>query len=113
MAVNVSAGSTIRFGPFELAVETGELSRDGAPVRLQPQPAKVLALLASRPGELVTREEIQRRVWHGDTFVDFEHGVNFCIKEIRAALGDSARTPRYVETLPRRGYRFVAPVEAP
>jgi DNA-binding winged helix-turn-helix (wHTH) protein/tetratricopeptide (TPR) repeat protein len=112
MTANVSEASVIRFGPFELALETGELRRDGAPVKLQPQPATVLALLATRPGELVTREEIQQRVWSGETFVDFEHGVNFCIKEIRAALGDSARAPHYVETLPRRGYRFVAPVEA-
>jgi DNA-binding winged helix-turn-helix (wHTH) protein/Tfp pilus assembly protein PilF len=101
----------IRFGPFELALDAGELRRDGEPVKLQPQPLKVLALLASRPGEIVTREEIQHQVWNGDTFVDFEHGVNFCIRQIRSALGDSARTPHYVETLPRRGYRFVARIE--
>ncbi len=105
--------SSIRFDPFELDLGTGELRRDGAPVRLQPQPARVLALLVARAGELVTREEIQREVWGDETFVDFEHGLNFCIREIRAALGDSARAPRYVETLPRRGYRFVAPVERP
>jgi DNA-binding winged helix-turn-helix (wHTH) protein/Tfp pilus assembly protein PilF len=105
--------SVLRFGPFELRRdgESGELRRDGEPVKLQPQPLKVLALLASRPGEVVTREEIQHQVWNGDTFVDFEHGVNFCIRQIRSALGDSARTPHYVETLPRRGYRFVARIE--
>lgn len=111
MTANVTNRSVLRFGPFELETETGELRRDGARVRLQPQPARVLGLLAARPGELVTRQEIQRQVWNEETFVDFEHGVNFCIREIRAALGDCAREPRYVETLPRRGYRFVATVE--
>ena len=111
MTANVSNRAILRFGPFELDLETEELRRDGARVKLQPQPTRVLALLVARPGELVTREEIQRSVWNDDTFVDFEHGVNFCIREIRAALGDSAREPRYVETLPRRGYRFVATVE--
>jgi DNA-binding winged helix-turn-helix (wHTH) protein/Tfp pilus assembly protein PilF len=111
MTANLTNRPVLRFGPFELEPETGELRRDGARVRLQPQPARVLGLLVARPGELVTREEIQRQVWNEETFVDFEHGVNFCIKEIRAALGDSAREPRYVETLPRRGYRFVAEVE--
>jgi TolB-like protein/DNA-binding winged helix-turn-helix (wHTH) protein len=81
-------------------------------VRLQQQPAKVLALLLLRAGELVTRDEIRSAVWGQDTYVNFDQGLNFCIKEIRAALGDDADEPRFVETLPRRGYRFVAPVEA-
>jgi DNA-binding winged helix-turn-helix (wHTH) protein/Tfp pilus assembly protein PilF len=111
VTANVSNRVVLHFGPFDFEVDTGELRRDGARIRLQPQPARVLALLAARPGELVTREQIQQQVWSGETFVDFEHGVNFCIREIRAALGDSSREPRYIETLPRRGYRFVAPVE--
>jgi TolB-like protein/DNA-binding winged helix-turn-helix (wHTH) protein/Flp pilus assembly protein TadD len=101
----------LRFGSFELDSATGELRQDGAPVKLQQQPAKVLALLLQRAGELVTREEIRGFVWGQDTYVNFDQGLNFCIKEIRAALGDSADLPRFVETLPRRGYRFIAPVE--
>ncbi len=100
----------LRFGAFELELQSGELRRSGVLVHLQQQPAKVLALLARRSGELVTREEIQRDVW-GETFVDFEQGLNYCVKQIRTALGDQADTPRYLETLPRRGYRFLAPVQ--
>jgi DNA-binding winged helix-turn-helix (wHTH) protein len=102
---------TLRFCPFELDLRTGELRRDGALVKLQQQPFKVLALLALRAGELVTREELRIEIWGDDTYVDFDQGLNFCIKQIRGALGDQADTPRYVETLPRRGYRFIAPVE--
>ncbi len=102
----------LRFGPFELDVKTGELRKSGVRVKLQLQPARVLTLLASHPGVLLTREEIQTQVWDDGTYVDFEQSLNFCIRQIRAALGDQAGTPRYVETLPRRGYRFVAPVEA-
>jgi len=102
----------LRSGPFELDLRSGELRRAGSLQKLQPQPFKVLALLASRPGELVTREEIQGEVWPVGTFVDFEQSLNFCIRQIRAVLGDSALTPRYIETLPRRGYRWIAgPVE--
>ncbi len=104
--------SLFRFGVFELDLQSGELRKDGTAIRLQPQPFKVLAALVSRAGQLVGREEIQRQLWDGKTFVDFERGVNFCIRQIRAALGDDAETPRYVETLPRRGYRFLAAVEA-
>ena len=102
----------LRFGQFELDVRTGELRKCGAPVKIQQQPFKVLALLAARAGELVTREELRQQIWGGDTYVDFDQGLNFCIKQIRAALGDHADTPCYVETLPRRGYRFIAPIEA-
>jgi DNA-binding winged helix-turn-helix (wHTH) protein len=98
----------LRFGPFELDVRSGELRRNGTTVRLQPQPLKVLLLLAGRPGEVVTREEIQSEIWPAGTFVDFEQSLNFCIRQIRAALRDDANAPRYVETLPRRGYRWVA-----
>jgi len=99
-----------RFGPFELDPRTSELRRAGAVLPLQPQPAGILALLVSRAGELVTREEIQAAIWP-DRVVDYEQGLNYAVRQIRAALGDDAESPRYVETLPRRGYRFVAPVE--
>jgi len=98
---------TLRFGVFEMDIRSGELRRNGNLVRLQPQPFKVLALLASRPGDVITREEIQAEVWPAGTFVDFEQSLNFCVRQIRSALGDSAISPRYVETLPRRGYRWV------
>ncbi len=101
----------LRFGPFLMDLRTLELYRDGVSVPLQPQPFKVLAVLASHAGELVTRDEIRREVWGRDTFVDFDQSLNFCVKQIRIALGDQADTPRYVETLPRRGYRFMMAVE--
>jgi DNA-binding winged helix-turn-helix (wHTH) protein len=97
----------LRFGPFELDVRSGELRRNGTTVRLQPQPFKVLVLLLCRPGEVVTREEIQAEVWPAGTFVDFEQSLNFCVRQIRSSLGDNANAPRYLETLPRRGYRWV------
>jgi TolB-like protein/DNA-binding winged helix-turn-helix (wHTH) protein/Flp pilus assembly protein TadD len=103
----------LRFGVFELDRDTGELRKSGRAVRLRPQAAKLLAVLASRPGQLVTREDLQEELWGQETFVDFEHGINLCIREIRAALGDDAATPRYVETLPRHGYRFIAPIHDP
>ena len=106
-----SAHSRTRFGVFELDLETGELRKSGVLLRLPPQPFKVLALLASRPAQLVTREELRKQIWGADTFVDFEHGLNFAIKKIRDTLGDDPETPRYIETLPRRGYRFIAPVD--
>src|SRR5437667_12903209 len=102
----------LRFGRFELQLRQGELRKDGLRVRLQPQPYKLLLLLISRPGELVTRDEVRRALWDEATFVDFQQGVGFCVKQLRAALGDDARRALYVETLPRRGYRFVAPVRA-
>lgn len=101
----------LRFAGFELAAESGELFRAGEPVRLQPQPAKVLLYLASRPGELVARRRLQRHLWGDDHFVDCEQGLNYCIRAVRRALGDDAAAPRFVETVPRRGYRFVHPVE--
>jgi DNA-binding winged helix-turn-helix (wHTH) protein/TolB-like protein len=103
--------SRVRFGPFELDPATGRLFKSGIPLKLQPQPFRVLLLLASRPGEVVSREEIQRHLWGESTFVDFEHGINFSINQIRAALCDNADKPRYIETLPRIGYRFVAAME--
>lgn len=104
--------SLLRFGIFDFDVTTRALRRQGQPVRLQAQPAQVLALLVSRPGEVVTRDEIRQAVWGDDTFVDFDRGLNFCIAQIRSALGDSADSPRYVKTLPKRGYQFIAPMAA-
>jgi DNA-binding winged helix-turn-helix (wHTH) protein/tetratricopeptide (TPR) repeat protein len=103
--------SLVRFGVFELNLGTGELRKNGLVLGLPPQPFKILALLVSRAGELVTRDEIQTQVWGKGTFVDFEHGLNFAVQKIRAVLQDDADSPRYIETLPRRGYRFVANVE--
>jgi DNA-binding winged helix-turn-helix (wHTH) protein/tetratricopeptide (TPR) repeat protein len=100
----------MRFGPFQLDPKAAELRRNGEPVKLSPQPAKLLAILAHRSGEVVTRDEIRREMWC-DTFVDFDQGLNFCIKQIREALGDHAGAPKYIETLPRRGYRFLHPVQ--
>jgi DNA-binding winged helix-turn-helix (wHTH) protein/tetratricopeptide (TPR) repeat protein len=103
--------AVLRFGSHALDERTGELRKEGALVRLPPQPAKVLALLARHSGRVVTREEIQREIWYGDTFVDFEQGLNFCVRQIRDALGDHADRPQFIETLPRRGYRFLLPVD--
>jgi len=102
----------VRFGPFEVDFRTGELLKNGRKIRLQDQPLQVLAMLLERPGEVVTREEVQKRLWPGDTFVDFDHGLNNAINRLREALNDSADTPRFIETLPRRGYRFVAEVKS-
>lgn len=101
----------MRFDAFELDLRLGELRRAGSRVNLQEQPFKVLESLVERPGELVTREELRQRLWQSDTFVDFEHGVNAAVKRLRETLGDSAESPRFIETLPRRGYRFIARVE--
>lgn len=100
-----------RFGIFEADAATGELRRQGLRVKLNTQPFQLLLMLLNRPGELVTREEIQRQLWPDGTFVDFEHGVNSAVNRIREALGDTAANPRFLETLARRGYRFIAPIE--
>jgi DNA-binding winged helix-turn-helix (wHTH) protein len=102
--------SILRFATFELHPDTGELRQAGDLRKLAPQPFKVLELLARRGGEVVTRSEIRDHVWSGDTFVDFDQGLNFCIRQIREVLGDTADAPRFIETLPRRGYRFLMPV---
>jgi DNA-binding winged helix-turn-helix (wHTH) protein/Tol biopolymer transport system component len=99
-----------RFGVFELDLRGGELWRNGVRVKLQEQPFQVLALLLERPGEVVTRDDLRNRLWPADTFVDFDHGLNAAIKRLRSALGDSADNPTFVETVARRGYRFLAPV---
>ena len=101
----------IRFGEFELDEQTFELRRKGVPARIQQQPARVLAMLIRNHGAMVTREQIRAAIWGNDTFVDFEQGLNYCIRQIRLTLSDQAECPRYVETLPRLGYRFIAPIE--
>jgi TolB-like protein/DNA-binding winged helix-turn-helix (wHTH) protein/Flp pilus assembly protein TadD len=101
----------LRFGVFELDLRSGELRKHGLRVRLQEQPLRLLEMLLERPGEVVTREELQKRLWPADTFVDFDHGLNKAINKIREALGDSAESPRFVETVSRRGYRFLAEVK--
>ena len=101
----------ISFGVFEVDLAAGELRKGGVKIKLQDQPFRVLAALLARPGEVVTREELREKLWRDGTFVDFDRGVNTAINKIREALGDSADTPRFAETLPRRGYRFVGPVE--
>jgi DNA-binding winged helix-turn-helix (wHTH) protein/Tol biopolymer transport system component len=105
------AESIVRFGLFEADLHSGELRRNGQKTRLQEQPFQLLAVLLERCGEVVTREELRARLWPSDTFVDFDHGLNAAVKRLRDALGDSAENPRFVETLARRGYRFIAPVE--
>lgn len=102
----------LRFGIFEFCGTTRELRRDGELVRLQAQPAQVLGLLIQRAGQVVSREELQREVWGESTFVDFDRGLNFCMAQIRAALDDDSTAPRFIRTIPKRGYQFIAPVEA-
>jgi DNA-binding winged helix-turn-helix (wHTH) protein len=106
----VQAPSPIRFGVFEVDLRTGELRKSGIKLRLSGQPFQVLAILLERPGEVITREELQKRIWP-DTFVDFEHNLNTAVNKIREVLGDSAENPRFVETVPRRGYRLIGPLE--
>src|SRR6266446_8929425 len=105
-----STKSVIGFGTFEADLQAGELRRNGRKVRLQEQPFQVLAVLLEHAGEIVTREELQNRLWPADTFVDFDHGLNAAVKRLLDALGDSAQNPRFIETLARRGYRLLAPV---
>jgi len=105
-----SSDGRVRFGTFEADFQSGELRKNGLKVKLHVQPLAVLELLLERPGEVVTREELRQRLWGADTFVDFEQGLNKAINKLREALGDQADNPRYIETMPRRGYRFVSPV---
>jgi DNA-binding winged helix-turn-helix (wHTH) protein/TolB-like protein len=109
MLPSVARLAVVRFGIFEADFRAGELRRAGVRVKVHDQPFQVLAMLLDRPGELVTRDEIRKRLWPGDTFVDFDHGLNNAVGRLREALGDSADTPRFIETLPRKGYRFIAP----
>jgi DNA-binding winged helix-turn-helix (wHTH) protein/Tol biopolymer transport system component len=107
------ASRTRRFGVFELDLRAGELRRGGVKVKIQEQPFQVLSLLLEKPGDVVTREDLRNRLWPADTFVDFDHSLNAAIRRVREALGDSAENPTFVETVARRGYRFLAPVSAP
>ena len=107
----VGQNRKVRFGPFELDIQLGELRKSGIRLKLQGQPIQILEMLLAKPGELVTREEIQQRLWPADTFVDFDHGLNTAVKKLRQALGDEVDAPRYIDTLPKRGYRFIGEVE--
>src|SRR6266576_2762718 len=101
-----------RFGTFEVELRARELRKGGIRIRLQDQPFEILIMMLDRPGEVVTRDELRQRLWPTGTFVDFEHSLNAAVKRLRAALGDDADNPRFVETLPRRGYRFIAAMAA-
>jgi TolB-like protein/DNA-binding winged helix-turn-helix (wHTH) protein len=105
--------NVIRFGLFELDLKSGQLSKNGSRLRIAQQPVQLLVLLLERPGEVVTREQLRQRLWSPDTFVDFDHGLNKSVQKLRDALGDSAESPRFIETIPRVGYRFIAPVVGP
>jgi eukaryotic-like serine/threonine-protein kinase len=108
--MNVSGNERLRFGEFELDLPSGRLFRGERPVKIQPQPLRVLAALLERAGEIVPREHLRNRIWGDSTFVEFDQGLNYCIRQIRLALGDGASKPRYIETLPKQGYRFIAPL---
>src|SRR5882757_5516444 len=110
MALEVRSSAILRFGVFEVDLRSGELRKQGVRIKLQEQPFHVLTVLLQRPGEVVTREELRNPNWPADTFVDFDNSLNTAINKLREALGDSADSPRFVETLPRRGYRFIAPI---
>src|SRR5437016_9723047 len=110
MALEARSPAILRFGVFEVDLRAGEVRKQGVRTKLQEQPFHVLTVLLQRPGEVVTREELRSQNWPADTFVDFDNSLNTAINKLREALGDSADSPRFIETLPRRGYRFIAPV---
>jgi DNA-binding winged helix-turn-helix (wHTH) protein/TolB-like protein len=112
MPASSPADRVVNFGIFEVDLSSGELRKSGKRVKLHDQPFQVLAILLSCPGELVTREDIRKRLWPDDTFVDYDHGLNNAVNRLREALGDTAETPRFIETLPRRGYRFIGALNA-
>jgi cholera toxin transcriptional activator len=112
MPPSSSEARLLRFGVFEVDLAAGELRKNGARIRLQEQPFQVLAALLENAGQVVTRDDLRQKIWPADTFVDFDHSLNTAINKIREALGDSASSPRFVETLARRGYRFIAPVDS-
>jgi DNA-binding winged helix-turn-helix (wHTH) protein len=109
--LSTEAPRLVRFSVFEVDLDAGELFKQGRKVKLQGQRFDLLAALMERPGEVVTREELKEKVWPSDTIVDFDQGLNRAVNKIREALGDSAQSPQFLETLPRRGYRFIAPVQ--
>src|SRR5689334_12224850 len=102
-----------RFGVFEFDAERGELRKNGRTVALEPQPAKALTLLLARAGDIVSREDLRDAVWGSDTHVDFDRGLAYCVSQIRSALGDSGENPRFLQTLPRKGFKFIAPIDGP
>src|SRR3954447_24777812 len=108
----MNEATKFRFGDFELDTRTGELRKYGVRIKIQEQPVQVLQALLDRPGDLVTREELRTTIWPKDTFVNFDQSLNRAINKVRTALCDTAESPRFIETIPRRGYRFVASVEA-
>jgi DNA-binding winged helix-turn-helix (wHTH) protein len=108
--MDLKTDGRVRFGDYELDCRAGKLFRDGIPVKIQPQPMRVLCILLERPGEIVSREQLRERVWGVATFVEFDQGLNYCIRQVRLALRDGASRPVYIETLPKQGYRFIAPV---
>src|SRR5258705_12894088 len=105
--------TSFRFGLFEVDSRTGELRKQGRRLKLRGRPFDILVLLLARGGDVISREELRQQLWQADTFVDFDHGLNSAINRLREALGDSAENPRFIETLPKRGYRFIAPIEVP
>ena len=107
------ATDVVRFNSYEVHLRAGELYRAGHKIRLQDQPFRVLAMLLEHPGEVVAREDLQKRLWPADTFVDFDHSLNTAIKKLRQALGDNRKNPRFIETLPKRGYRFIGTLQQP
>jgi TolB-like protein/DNA-binding winged helix-turn-helix (wHTH) protein/Flp pilus assembly protein TadD len=111
MAPSATSTKILRFGVFEVDPKAGELRKHGLRVKLPEQPFQILTMLLEKPGEIITRDELRNRLWQGDTFVDFDHGLNNAVMRLREVLGDSSDSPRFVETIPRRGYRFIAPVE--
>jgi DNA-binding winged helix-turn-helix (wHTH) protein len=113
MAKTVRSTNVVRFDGFEVDLRAEELYKAGRKIKLQVQPFHVLAMLLEQPGEVVTREELQKRLWPADTFVDFDHSLNTAVKKLRQALGDDQKKPRFVETLPKRGYRFLVSVKRP
>src|SRR2546428_5082128 len=112
MALEARSSAILRFGLFEVDMRTGEVRKQGVRIKLQEQPFHVLTVLLRRTGQVVTREELRSQNWPADPFVDFDNSLNTAINKLREALGDSADNPRFIETLPRRGYRFIAPVTA-
>ena len=111
MGTQPNPAPKVVFGPYEYDGLSGDLTKYGTRLRLQGKPLQILSLLVNRPGQIITRDELQRHLWEGTTFVDFEQGLNSAVNKLRQTLGDSAVQPRYVETLPGRGYRFIAPIQ--
>src|SRR5690242_5004161 len=107
MATQPQSAARLTFGPLEVDAQAGELRRNGVRVRLSGQPFQILLMLLAHPNELVTREQLREEIWAATTFVDFEHGLNAAMNKLRRALGDAAEKPLYIETLPRKGYRFI------